>query len=382
MSSDKQHRVYTAALIGCGSMGSYYMDELVGLRTRTILPVGHAEVLKTHPRTALVAGADPDQGRLAAFGHRWEVARLYQDYRTMLAHERPDIVSIASPPELHPEHVLACAEFGVQGVFCEKPLAPTLREADAMLAACAETGMKLAINHTRRGEPYNQRARALIDAGEIGEVRSMVVTWAGRLFLTGTHAFDLVNYFASDTPTAWLVGHTEDPSATMAAVPTQRGVDLGGTAYLVYENGIRAFINGRDDQAGGFRIDIYGTTGVLNLDGYDAQLWKIDAESRFRDLLKYPFPQKMHYTAPMVYHLEDLLDAIETDREPLSNGRAARHALEQILATHYSSQHDNAKVCFPFAELDKRPPFRWAARDGTAIYRAVPPGASEQPRGG
>lgn len=373
MTGDSTRAVYKAALIGCGSMGSYYMDELVGLTTRTILPVGHAEVLKTNSRTRLVAGADPDRGRLEDFGRRWEVPGLYQDYREMLARERPDIVSIASPPELHPEHVLACAEFGVKGVFCEKPLAPSLREADAMLDACAATGMKLAINHTRRGEPHNHRARELILRGEIGEIRSIVVTWAGRLFLTGTHAFDLVNYFASDAPTAWLIGHTEDPNAEMAVVPTQRGVDVGGTAYVVYENGIRAFVNGRDGQAGGFRIDLYGTKGVLNIDGHDSQLWKENAHSRFRELLKYPFPQMMRYTAPMVFLLEDLMDAVETDKEPMSSGRHARHALAQILATHYSSSHDSAKVRFPFEELDMRPPFRWAGSDGGAIYRVTNP---------
>src|SRR5512138_1508457 len=99
----KVEKVYRAALIGCGSMGSYYMDELVGNTGRTLLPIGHAEILKTHPRTELVAGADPDDARRADFARRWSVERTYADHRELLERERPEIVSIASPPPLHPQ---------------------------------------------------------------------------------------------------------------------------------------------------------------------------------------------------------------------------------------------------------------------------------------
>jgi UDP-N-acetyl-2-amino-2-deoxyglucuronate dehydrogenase len=177
--------VYRAALIGCGSMGSYYMDELVGLKSRTILPVGHAEVLKTGRRTELVAGADPDAQRREEFGRRWGVAPIYADHVELLERERPEIVSIASPPDLHARHVIDCAHAGVKGIFCEKPLAPTLKEADELLAACSAHGVKLAVNHTRRGDPWVRRARELIAAGELGDVLTVTMTWAGRLFLTG-----------------------------------------------------------------------------------------------------------------------------------------------------------------------------------------------------
>ena len=116
----ESNRTYRAALIGCGSMGSYVMDEMVGATARVLLPYGHAEVLKTHPRTKLVAGADPDQTRLGDFGRRWEVDRLYADHREMLERETPEVVSIASPPTLHAQHVVDCAERGVKGIFCEK----------------------------------------------------------------------------------------------------------------------------------------------------------------------------------------------------------------------------------------------------------------------
>jgi predicted dehydrogenase len=375
MSGSAQRR-YRAALIGCGSVGSFFMDELRGHTGRQILPVGHAETLRGHPRTTLVAGADPDPDRLAAFGRRWEVQATYQDHIAMLEHERPDIVSIASPPDLHPQQVIDCAERGVAAIFCEKPMAPTLREADAMLDACNRHGVRLSINHTLRGDPYYHQARGLIADGVIGQVLSVTMSWAGRLFLTGTHHFDLVNYLLGDEPTAWLVGHIEQPDHRQPAVATQRGIDFGGTAYLVYRNGVRAFFNGRDGTSWR-RLDVIGREGAIWIDGQDAQLYRVDPGSRFRDLLRHPYPQMMRYTAPMTYLLDDLIASIETGIEPISSGHTARNAVAQVIATHVSSADDNRKVVFPLEDLDARAPYRWFGDAGTAAYDAESEGSDD-----
>ncbi len=371
MTINSSHKVYRAALIGCGSMGSYVMDEVGGVTGRMMLPIGHAEILKTHLRTELVAGADPHQDRLQDFARRWEIPRAYADHREMLEREQPEIVSIASPPTLHTEHVIDCAQRGVKGIFCEKPLAPTLQEADSMIGACEARGARLSVNHTRRGDPYVHQVRRLMEEGAIGNVLTITATWAGRLFLSGTHSYDLVNYFLGDLPTDWLIGHVEQSSSQMTVVPTQRGLDVGGTAYAVYQNGVRVFFNGRDGHAC-FNILINGTEGIIDLTGNEAQLWKRN-ENTGRELLKHPFPQMMRYTAPMVYLLDDLIEAMETERDPMSNGRTARHAVEQILATHYSSQHDNCKVHFPMKNLDLRAPFEWFGEGGRAINQAPSP---------
>jgi predicted dehydrogenase len=376
MAIDPSQKLYRAALIGCGSMGSYCMDELVGLVHRMLLPYGHAEILKHHPRTELVAGADPHAGRLDDFGQRWGVTRLYTDYREMLEREQPEIVSIASPPDLHAQQVIDCAERGVKGIFCEKPLTPSLREADAMLAACEKHGVRLAINHTRRGDPYMHQARRLVEAGEIGKLLTITVTWSGRLFLTGTHSFDIANFFAGDAPTSWVIGHAEDPVSKQSVVPTQRGVDVGGTSYVVYESGVRAYLNGRDGHPS-FRTELSGTNGLIIIDDTDAQFWKKNPASPFRELVKHVFPQKMHFTPPMVFLLEDLIAAMETDREPMSSGRTARHALSQILGTHYSSARDSVKVRFPFTEMEMTPPFQWLSAGGQPVYDASNTGARD-----
>lgn len=376
MALDPSRKIYRAALIGCGSMGSYCMDELVGLKSRMLLPYGHAEILKTHSQTQLVAGSDPSQERLSDFGQRWEVDGLFSDHREMLEHVRPEIVSIASPPDFHAEHVIDCAERGVKGIFCEKPLAPTLRNADALIQACDDHGVRLAINHTRRGDPYMHQARQLMVDGEIGEILTISVTWSGRLFLSGTHSYDIANYFAGDIETDWLNGHAEEPDSLQSVVPTQRGQDIGGVTYIVYTDGVRALMNGRDGHPI-FEVEILGKNGRIILNDYDIQLWQRNEATTFRELVRHQFPQKMYYTAPMVYLLEHLLEAIETERDPISSGRTARHALSQILATHYSSQRDSMKVRFPFDELDMSPPYRWFGEGGQAVYMAQNEGAKD-----
>jgi predicted dehydrogenase len=157
----------------------------------------------------------------------------------------------------------------------------------------------------------------------------------------------------------------------MKAVPTQRGVDVGGTAYVVYENGIRAFLNGRDGNVT-LQTQIYGTRGMIVIDDHDAQLWTLLDSGGFRDLARVRFPQMMRCPAPMVYLLDDLIEAIETDREPMSNGQHARHALSQILATHASSRANSQRIDFPFADEDVRPPYQWFGVDGQPLYRATP----------
>jgi predicted dehydrogenase len=363
---------YRSALIGCGSVGSYFMDELIGHTGRQVLPVGHAEVLRDHPRSDLVAGSDPDRHRVEAFGKRWGVKATYVDHIEMLEREHPDIVSIASPPDLHPQHVIDCAERGVSAILCEKPMAPTLREADAMIDACRRAGVRLAVNHTLRGDPYYLQTRRLIQEGALGDILSVTMSWSGRLFLSGTHYFDLVNFILDDQPTDWLVGHVEEPDARQPAVATQRGIDLGGSAYVVYANGVRAFFNGRDGTSWR-RLDVIGRDGAIFIDGQDAQLWRVDPASKFRDLVRHPFPQMMRYTAPMILLLDDLMAAIETGAEPISSGRTARQAVAQVLAVHASSNHDNSKVRFPYEDMQARVPYRWYAPEGTVAYDAARP---------
>ncbi len=116
----------------------------------------------------LVAVADLRGDVARSAGARYHVD-AYDDYRELLARDDIDLVDICTPELLHAEQTIAAAEAG-KHVHCEKPMASSVEEADAMIAACKRAGVKLMIGHSRRFTPRYARIKAAIDAGEIGNV--------------------------------------------------------------------------------------------------------------------------------------------------------------------------------------------------------------------
>jgi predicted dehydrogenase len=116
----------------------------------------------------LVAVADLRGDVAQAVGAKYGVD-AYDDYRALLARDDIDLVDICTPEFLHAEQTVAAAAAG-KHVFCEKPMASSVEEADAMIAGCINAGVKLMVGHSRRFTPRYVRIRAAIDAGEIGNV--------------------------------------------------------------------------------------------------------------------------------------------------------------------------------------------------------------------
>ncbi|MCH8265804.1 MAG: Gfo/Idh/MocA family oxidoreductase [Proteobacteria bacterium] len=76
-------------------------------------------------------------------------------------------------------------------VYCEKPIATSAEEAERMIEACEKSGTLLVINHNRRFNPKYRHLRALIDAGDLGDLTSVYLRWgSGRLGCVGTHLID------------------------------------------------------------------------------------------------------------------------------------------------------------------------------------------------
>lgn len=118
----------------------------------------------------LVAVADVRFEVAEAAATRYGADAAYGDYRQLLARADVDLIDICTPEFLHAEQTVAAAAAG-KHVLCEKPMAASVAEADAMLDACRRAGVRLMIAHSRRFTPRYQRIRAAIDRGDIGEVR-------------------------------------------------------------------------------------------------------------------------------------------------------------------------------------------------------------------
>lgn len=139
------------AVIGLGRMGRLYAQTVATL-------VGDAR---------LHAVAEPDQAARDEVAARYGVPLVFADPADALARPDIDAVVIATPTSTHSKLVVAAAEAG-KAIFCEKPLALTLDGTREAIAAVERAGVALQVGFMRRFDSAYRRAKALIDAGEIG----------------------------------------------------------------------------------------------------------------------------------------------------------------------------------------------------------------------
>ncbi len=199
---------YKAVIIGLTGIGARRPVEPSGVPLYGGAPRSHAAAYHQHPQTEVVGVCDIRQAALDDFtrewGDVWSNVRGYTDYKTMLAVEQPDLVSVVTPDHLHADiTVTAAAQPSVRAILCEKPIATTLADADRMIAAAAEHNVLLSIEHTRRWAPAFHAARELIRSGELGSLRSITVNMyspRSMLFRNGTHMVDMLNFFAEAEP--------------------------------------------------------------------------------------------------------------------------------------------------------------------------------------
>jgi UDP-N-acetylglucosamine 3-dehydrogenase len=110
-------------------------------------------------------------------------ARVEATADSLCAAEDIDLVIVATPTHLHAKHAIAAAR-ARKHVFCEKPLARTRAEADEMVRACDDAGVRLAVGHVVRFFPEYRRAKELLDAGTLG--RPAIVTMTRGNFAVGS----------------------------------------------------------------------------------------------------------------------------------------------------------------------------------------------------
>jgi predicted dehydrogenase len=141
----------TVGLIGCGEFSSLHLDGLV--RCRHVGPV---------------IAADPDEEALERTHRRYGIIkRTETDWRAVIEDDAVDVVDIVTPHDTHREIAVAALEAG-KHVICEKPIARTLEEADAMLAAAEASEGRLLLALPQVYFPAIARAKEIVESGEIG----------------------------------------------------------------------------------------------------------------------------------------------------------------------------------------------------------------------
>lgn len=344
--------MYRAAVIGLGRMGSTFDDEMTQ-GGAIFTPYAHAPSYVASPFTTLVAGADPHDEQRAIFGERWGLSadHLYSDYRTMLANEQIDIVSVCTTARLRAQIVQELAQAGVKAIWAEKPLALSLAEADAMLAACQEHGVQMAVNCSRRWNPYYTETRRMIAAGELGDLLQITAYGQCGLSHNGSHLIDTVRYLAGGN-VAWVFGEMESDEAAAG------DNDLMGNGYLAFDNGVRAYLRGMPTGVASWEFDLLGSKGRVRLvfDSVEREWTQlIPGGPRNRGLpAKLPFPQPLNIPGTGLAVVADLVNAIESGQPARCSGADGLAALEVAIALRESHRAGGTKVILPLADRSLR----------------------------
>ena len=282
-------------VLGVGMVGYAFMGAAHSQAWRT---APHAFDLPLQPGMAVLCGRDAAAVGAAARRLGW--AATETDWHTLIKRDDVQLVDVCTPGDLHAEVALAALEAG-KHVLCEKPLANSLAEAEAMAAAAARAasrGVRSMIGFNYRRVPAVALARNLVADGRIGRIRhvrasylqdwlvdaSFPLTWrlqreragSGALGDLGAHIVDLAQYLTGEliagvsAVTATFVGERPLPEPTG---PTPRSgpvtVDDAAVFTARLDSGALAsfeatrFATGRKNQ---LRIELNGDGGSLAFD--------------------------------------------------------------------------------------------------------------------
>jgi myo-inositol 2-dehydrogenase/D-chiro-inositol 1-dehydrogenase len=234
----------------------------------------HAANVAASPRATLVAVADPiaaaAEPLAAALG-----AEASADAEATIARSDVDAVVVGTPSDTHARLMLLAARAG-KAVLCEKPLDNDLAAADALIVELDRTGVPVMLAFNRRFDPSNIALRRAIDAGEIGDVRQVIITsrdpglpprdyvaHSGGIFRDMViHDFDMARFLLAEEPVEVYATASRlvDP-ALMAELDDHDTVMV----VLRTASGRQCLINCCREAAYGYdqRFEILGSTGML-----------------------------------------------------------------------------------------------------------------------
>ena len=341
------------ALIGYAFMGKAHSNAY-----RQVNPF-FAPTLR--PRMKVICGRTPSAVRAAAREYGWDEAAT--DWQEVVARKDIDIVDVSTPGDSHMEIAIAAARAG-KAVFCEKPLANTVRDAERMLAAVEKAGVVHMICHNYRRAPAVMLARQLIAEGQLGTIRhyrgtylqdwitdpNFPLVWrldkkkagSGALGDIAAHSIDLARF---------LVGEISEVAADLATFvkmrplpdnPKKRGrvtVDDASVSLVRFANGAIGTIEatrmapGRKNYN---RFEINGSRGSLAFDlerMNELELYLEADQQRVRGFRRILVTESTHpyvkawwppghiigYEHTFTHTVYDLLEAMARDKVPQPN---------------------------------------------------------------
>lgn len=329
------------ALVGCGRIAKRHAD-ILGDRQ-----VGAAR---------LAAVCDIVEERARTFGQKHSVP-YYTDFHKMMQERAGeiDVVSILTPSGMHAQHCIELARY-CKHVVVEKPMALTLADADAMIRACDEAGVKLFVVKQNRYNLPVQKLREVLGAGRFGKLVLGTVrvrwcrtqeyydqdswrgTWAedGGVFANqASHHVDLLE---------WMMGPVDSVFAKATTALVKIEAEDTGVVVLKFASGalgvIEATTATRPKDLEG-SISILGEKGAVEIDGFAVnrlKTWSFQDENESdKDVVN-----EYRENPPNVYgfghlrYLQHVVDCINNGSPALVDGLEGRRSLELITAIYES----------------------------------------------
>lgn len=327
------------AIVGCGRISSK-----------------HIEGLKLVDNLSLVCVADINPERAKKTGESAGVP-FYTDYHEMLEKHAVDVVSILTPSGLHAQHTIDIASTYKTHIVCEKPMALKLRDADTMIQACKDAGVRLfVVKQNRFNLPITQLRKAFED-GRFGKMTMGSVrirwrrtqeyysqdSWRGTWELDGgvianqaSHHIDLL---------LWMFGKPKSVMAMNDTFGSDIEVDDTSFSLVRFESGAMGIIEATtairpDDLEGS--LSVFGQKGSVIVGGFSVNqliAWRFDdaKKDEEKQLLS-----DASETPPNIYgfgharYLEHVRDAIKNGTAALVAGEEGRRSLELINAIYES----------------------------------------------
>ena len=329
----------------------------------------HIESFRIMPDEAeVVAIASPADYKPEVVAKKYNIPRVFNDYRQMLAEDDIEMVTIAAPNSMHAQMTVDIANAG-KHVVCEKPLCMTLEEADLMIETCKRKGVLLMYAEELFFTPKYVKAKQMADEGAFGKVYLVkqcekhfgphapwfwdVEKSGGGVFMDmGCHGIAFCYWFLGRPK----VKSVYSQMGTYVHTDKTKGEDDAIT-IVEFDNGAVGVIENSWARRGGMedRIEVYGEGGVTYADlhmgnalptyseyGYGYAVEKAPSTKGwtypvFEELWNYGFPQEMYHFARCVRGKE----------EPEATGEDGRLAQEVIYAG-YQSAGTGCKVELPF----------------------------------
>lgn len=339
----------------------------------------HMPCLSKLDHVQMVAFCDlkPERAEEAAQKYGTPDAKVFTNYKDLLAIEDIEVVHVLTPNSSHASISIDALECG-KHVMCEKPMAVTGAEAKAMYEAHLRTGKKLTVGYQNRSNARSQLLKKMITNGELGDIyfakavatrRRGVPTWGvfldkekqggGPMIDIGTHSLDLILWLMDNYEPVSVVGsvfhklkYTENAANEWGSWdPNEFEVEDSAFGYVKFKNGATVIIEtswALNIAEGGGNL-LCGTKGgadfaknELRINGErDGSLFlnKIDVNPNARERFSGEAMTDFEYEA------KQWIDSIVHDTEPLVKPREAM-VVSQILEAVYISAETGKTVYF------------------------------------